>query len=87
MPLFGNEQQETHSALNTVELAVFLAVSHFNDGASSISLVLQKLGIKPGVHWKNACKKNDHNRLCHSRRKSADHSEKRRRQIRNFTKG
>ena len=57
MPLFGNEQQETHSALNTVKLAVFLAVSHFNDGASSISLVLQKLGIKPGVHCKNAGKK------------------------------
>lgn len=29
--------KETHSGLNTVELAVFLAVSHFNDGAGSIS--------------------------------------------------
>ena len=88
MHLFGNEQQKkTHSGLNTVELAVFLAVSHFNDGACSISLVLQKLGINPGVHCKNACKKRDHNRLRHSRRKSAEHSKKRRRQIRNFKKG
>ena len=79
--------KETHSGLNTVELAVFLAVSHFNDGAGSISLVLQKLGINPGVHCKNACKKLDHNRLRHSRRKSAEHSKKRRRQIRNFKKG
>lgn len=70
-----------------MELAVFLAVSHFNDGAGSISLVLQKLGINPGVHCKNACKKLDHNRLCHSCRKSAEHSKKRRRQIRNFKKG
>ena len=79
--------KETHSGLNTVELAVFLAVSHFNDGASSISLVLQKLGINPGVHCKKACKKVDHDRLRHSRRKSAEHSKKRRRQIKNLKKG
>ena len=39
--------KETHSGLNTVELAVFLAVSHFNDGAVSISLVLQKVRNQP----------------------------------------
>jgi len=32
--------KETHSGLNTVELAVYLAVSHFNDNAGSIILVL-----------------------------------------------
>lgn len=78
--------KETHSGLNTVELAVFLAVSHFNDGAGSISLVLQKLQINPGVHCKNASKKLDHNRLPHSRRMSTEHS-KNGRQIRNFKKG
>jgi len=42
---------------------VFLAVSHFNDGAGSIILVLEELGISPGVHCKNACQKRDHGRL------------------------
>ena len=73
--------------MNTVELAVFLAVSHFNDGAGSISLVLKKLGINPRVHCKSVCKKPDHNRLRHSCRKRAEHSKKTRRQIRNFKKG
>ena len=79
--------KETHSGLNTVEVAVFLAVSSFNDGAGSISLVLEELGISPGVHCENACSKLDHDRLRHARRKSSEHSQKRRRQIRNWKKG
>jgi len=66
---------------------VFLAVSHFNDGAGSIILVLEELGISPGVHCENACSKLDHDRLCHARRKSSEHSQKRRRQITNWKKG
>ena len=38
--------KETHSGLNTVELAVFLAVSHFNDGAGSIILVLEECTVR-----------------------------------------
>ena len=38
--LWQQATKETHSGLNTVELAVYLAVSHFNDGAGSIILVL-----------------------------------------------
>ena len=79
--------KETHSGLNTVELAVYLAVSHFNDGAGSIILVLQELGISAGVHCKNMCHKLDHDRLRHARRKSTEHSKKRRRDIRNWKKG
>ena len=34
--------KETNSGLPTVQLAVFLAVSYFNDGAASIILVLSR---------------------------------------------
>ena len=74
-----------HSGLSTVELTVFLAVAYLNDGAGSIVLVLQGLGIRPGVHCKKACHKLDHNRLCHTRRKNTEHFKKR--DIRNWTKG
>lgn len=83
----GNEQQRRHSGLSKVKLAVFLAVAYFNDGAGSIVLVLQELGISPGVHCKKACHKLDHNRLRHARRKSTEHPKKRRRDIRNWKKG
>ena len=49
--------KETHSGLAVVELATFLAVSYFNDGAISINLVLEDLGIPPGVHCIKANKK------------------------------
>ena len=78
--------KETHSGLNIVELAVYLAVSHFNDGAGSIILVLQELGISAGVHCKNMCYKLDHDRLRHAHRKSTEHSKKTRRDIRNWKK-
>ena len=44
-----------------VELAVFLAVSHFNDGAVSIISVLQELGIYPGQYFIMASQKLDRN--------------------------
>ena len=77
---------KTHSRLNTVELAAFLAVSNVNDGAGSIILVLQKYGINPGVYCKNACNEHDHDRLRHAYRKRSEHS-KNRKQIWNWKKG
>ena len=79
--------KETHSGLAVVELARFLAVSHFNDGANSINLVLQELGIEPGAHCMRACTKLDHDRIRHSRRKSTESGKRRRKQLRNFKKG
>lgn len=70
--------KETHSGLAVVELAVFLAVSHFNDGAMSIGSIPQELGIYPGLHCIRASTKLDHNRLRHSRRKSSQEAKKRR---------
>lgn len=78
--------KETHSGLAVVELAVFLAVSHFNDGAMSIGSIPQELGIYPGLHCIRASTKLDHNRLRHSRRKSSQEAKKRRK-LRNLKKG
>ena len=70
--------KETHSGLPTVELAAYLAVSHYNDGAISIMCVLKELGITPGLHFKQACKKQDYTRQRHARRKSSEKSKERR---------
>lgn len=70
--------KETHSGLAVVEIATFLAVSHLNNGANSINLVLQELGIEPGAHCTRACKKLDHDRIRHSRRKSTEGGKRRR---------
>lgn len=44
--------KKTHSSLPTVELATFLAVGIFNDGATRILNVLENLGINPGTSTK-----------------------------------
>ena len=88
MHSFGNVlQRRPNSGLSAVELAASLAVSHFNDGSDSIKLVLKKLGITPGLHCSEACKKLDYNRLRHARRKSSNQSKERRKRIRNRKKG
>ena len=79
--------KEAHSGLVVVELAVILAVSHFNDGAVSIISVLRELGIYPGQHCIMTSQKLDHNRLRHSRRKSSERAKSRRKQLRNLKKG
>lgn len=79
--------KETHASTPTVELATFLAVGYFNDGAQTLVSVLEELGITPGCHCRKACRKLDHDRIRHSRRKSGEASKKRRKQLRNFRKG
>ena len=79
--------KETHSSLPTVELATFLALCHFNDGAKAIICVLKELGIVPGTHCRDACAKLDHRRLSHSERKGGAEAKKRRKQLRNWKKG
>ncbi len=54
------KQVHQYTPLAMSELAVFLVVAHFHNGAGSIILVLQELGISPGAHCKNACHKLDH---------------------------
>lgn len=80
--------KETHSGLPTVELATYLAVGHFNDGAEhTICLILEHLGILPGKNCKKSCKKLDQDRIRHSVRKSTEQAKKRRRKIRHQKKG
>ena len=79
--------KETHSSLPTVELATFLALCHFNDGAKAITCVLKELSIEPGSHRRNACAKLDHHRLGHSKRKGSAEAKKRRKHLRNWKKG
>ena len=79
--------KETHSSLPTVELATFLALCHFNDGAKAITCVLKELGIEPGSHCRNGCAKLDHRRLSHSERKGSAEAKKRRKDLRNWKKG
>lgn len=64
--------KETHASAPTVELATFLAVSHFNDGATILVSILEVLRIVPGNHCIKACKKLDHDRIRHSRHKSGE---------------
>lgn len=48
--------KETHSSLPIVELATFLAVSHFNEGSRALVLILETLSIVPGSDCTNACR-------------------------------
>ena len=79
--------KETHSGLVVVELAAFLAISHFNDGAKALIFILEELGIDPGCHCIAACHKLDYNRVRHFIRKSSEQAKKRRKQLRNWKKG
>ena len=79
--------KETHSSLPTVEIATYLAIGIFNDGAKTIMDVLQKLGLEPGLHCLAACKKIDRKRMLFAKVKSAEKAKSRRRAIRNKKKG
>ena len=79
--------KETHSGLVVVELAAFLAISHFNDGAKALIFILEELGIDAGCHCIAACHKLDYNRVRHSMRKSSGQAKKRRKHLRNWKKG
>ena len=59
-----------------MELAAFLAISHFNDGAKALIFILEELGIDPGCHCIAACHKVDYNRVHHSIRKSSEQAKK-----------
>ena len=68
--IWQRARKTTHSGLVVVELPTFLAISHFNDGTTTITMVLVEMGIKSGFHCFKANKKHDYSRLRHSQRKS-----------------
>ena len=53
--IWQHAPKETHSGLPIVELATFLALSHFNNGLTSIMHVLEELHLEPGVQTNRAC--------------------------------
>lgn len=69
-----------------IELAAFLAVSNFNNGAKALMFVLEELNIDPGCRCIAACQKFDYDRICHSIRKSTEPAKKRRKHLRNWKK-
>ena len=79
--------KETHSSLPTVELATYLAIGHFNDGAKTISSILEELQIDSGVHCRKAWKSLDKARIYHGSYCSSEKAKRRRRAIRNKKKG
>ena len=70
-----------------VELCTASAVCHFNDGASSIARVLQKLGICPGKFTNAAIRKCDARRIAFSEKKSSEKVKQRRKKLRAIKKG
>ena len=67
-----------------MEHATFLAISHFNDGSTSISLVEQELD--PRLHCIKVSRKLDYNCFCHSCNKSAHGAKSRQKQLRHLKK-
>eukprot|EP00112_Aurelia_sp_Birch-Aquarium-sp1_P011438 Seg2406.1 transcript_id=Seg2406.1/GoldUCD/mRNA.D3Y31 product="hypothetical protein" protein_id=Seg2406.1/GoldUCD/D3Y31 len=79
--------KQTHSSLPTVQLAVYLAVGHYNDGANMLIQTIKELGIMPGAHCEAAARKLDKERIYYSDKKNMDQAKKRRRAIRHKKKG
>eukprot|EP00112_Aurelia_sp_Birch-Aquarium-sp1_P015936 Seg357.6 transcript_id=Seg357.6/GoldUCD/mRNA.D3Y31 product="hypothetical protein" protein_id=Seg357.6/GoldUCD/D3Y31 len=77
----------SHSSLVTVQLATFLALSHFNDGCKTVAHILEELGVEPGIHCLKAGRKEDKERIRLSVYKSTEKAKRRRRTIRNRKKG
>ena len=70
-----------------LELAAFLAISHFNDGATALIFILEELGIDPGCHCIAACHKLDYNRVRNFIHKSSEKAKKRRKHLKNWKTG
>ncbi|KAI8797020.1 Short-chain collagen C4 [Biomphalaria glabrata] len=71
----------------TIEESVYSAISHFNDGASSILKLHEKLGIARGDYSEKLCKKKDEMHEKIERRQSTEKARKRRKTLRAIKKG
>ena len=79
--------KKIYQGRKVVELCTASAVCHFNDGASSIARVLQKLGICPGKFTNAAIRKCDARRIALSEKKSSEKVKQRRKKLRAIKKG
>ena len=72
---------------DVLEEAVYSAVSHFNDGRTSILNLFQKLGIDAGRFTAEHCKQQDHRRHSAALSKSSEKEKRRRKLLRARRKG
>ena len=70
-----------------VELCTASAVASFNDGASSVATVLERLGIKPGHHMENGIRAADQKRIIISEKSATEKAKKQRKRLRAMKKG
>ncbi|XP_065069807.1 uncharacterized protein LOC135694862 [Rhopilema esculentum] len=70
-----------------VELCTASAVANFNDGASSLNLVLSALGINPGCHTIAGTRTADINRVKLAEKMATDKAKKQRKKLRAIKKG
>ena len=73
--------KKIYQGRKVVELCTASAVCHFNDGASSIARVLQKLGICPGKFTNAAIRKCDARRIALSEKQSSEKVKQRRKKL------
>ncbi|GFO14008.1 hypothetical protein PoB_004051300 [Plakobranchus ocellatus] len=71
----------------TVEEAVYCAVAHFNNGASSILKLVNKLGVSPGYYTGQLCTAKDVQRIKKSACRSTEVAKKHRENKRAVKKG
>ena len=79
--------KKIHQGRKVVELSTASAVAHFNDGASSIARVLDRLGMCPGKHTNFAIHRCDNKRIFFAEKKSSETGKSRRKKLRAIRKG
>ncbi|KAK6959930.1 forkhead box protein k1 [Biomphalaria glabrata] len=79
--------KELYVEKETIEEAVYSAISYFNDGAVSIIKCLEYLGIEPGYYTYKKCFDRDKKRIRFSDIKSSEAAKKRRKTLRAIKKG
>ena len=79
--------KKVYQSRKVVELCTASAIAHFNDGASSVARVLERLQICPGKNTHSAIQKHDEKRVNLSTKRCTEKLKKRRKQLRAIRKG
>ena len=85
--IWQRASKDTHSSLQAVELATVLAISHFNEVAKALVLMLTKDCPRNTLFTVNARCNLDQRRVMQSQRKSIERGKQRRKQPRIYKKG
>ncbi|MCP4483313.1 MAG: hypothetical protein GY823_01950 [Flavobacteriaceae bacterium] len=79
--------KKSYQGKKVVELCTASAVTYFNDGASSVFSVLERLGIRPGSNFNAGVGIADRRRVCLAEKFSTDKVKKQRKKLRAIKKG